>query len=249
MLFVPKNRDDHRNLAGYTLILPSVSVGNVGQLAVDLLITNLTTEKIGIIHHPAIYPLVGGDPYDPDSNNVITSADLHLVSQLSLVIMQIRAPLIKGERENLLTELAAWCKSVGIQDLVMLASCNAYERWQYNQITGSQLRYLTSKAPQKDIEMLKSIGSSELEERIDDFGNKHRFLSGAGFVKHFMDVCDLPVIALFKFVDEGDNTQDAVALVNYLNAWKKLIQSANPTWKAPFSWRNMFGGPAPNTIY
>ncbi|XP_071518386.1 proteasome assembly chaperone 2 [Panulirus ornatus] len=172
MLFVPKNRGDHRNLAGYTLILPSVSVGNVGQLAVDLLITNLTTEK-----------------------------DLALYG-----IMEIERIKVEKEAKSIPSEY-------------------------------------------KEIISFRSIGSSELEERIDDFGNKHRFLSGAGFVKHFMDVCDLPVIALFKFVDEGDNTQDAVALVNYLNAWKKLIQSANPTWKAPFSWRNMFGGPAPNTIY
>lgn len=230
-------------------VQPSVCVGNVGQLAVDLLITNLSTEKIGLIFHPAIYPLVGSDPYDPNSNEVTTSADLHLVAKLSLVIMQIRAPLIKGEKQNFLSELAAWCKSVGIKDIVLLASCNAYERWEYKQLTGSQLRYLTSKVPQEEIEMLKSIGASELEERIDELGNKHRFLSGAGFVKQFMDTCDLPVAALLKFVDEGDNTDDAFVLVNYLNAWKKLVQTTDPSWKAPFSWRNMFGGPVPNSIY
>ncbi|XP_042238755.1 proteasome assembly chaperone 2-like [Homarus americanus] len=249
MLFIPNKNDEHRNLTGHTLILPSVCVGNVGQLAVDLLITNLPTKKIGIVHHPAIYPLVGGDPYDPNSNDVVTSADLHLVSHCSLVIMQIRAPLIKSERDSLLSELVSWCKSVGIHDIVMLASCNACERWDYNQITGSQLRYLTSKVPQKDVEILKSIGASEMEERTDEFGMKHRFLSGAGFVKQFMDTCDLPMTTLFKFVDEGDNTNDAIVLINFLDAWKKLSQITNPTWKAPFSWKNMFGGPAPNSIY
>ncbi|XP_045596145.2 proteasome assembly chaperone 2 [Procambarus clarkii] len=249
MIFIPHDKKLDRSLTGYTLIMPSVSVGNVGQLAVDILITNLSTEKIGLIHHPAIYPLVGGDPYDPNSNDVVTSADLHLVHELPLVIMQIRAPLIKGERPKFLSELSAWCKSAGIQDIVLLASCNAYERWENNQLTGSQLRYLTSKVPQNDVELLKSVGASELEERVDEFGNKHRFLSGAGFVKQFMETCDLPVAALFKFVDEGDNTHDAFVLVNFLNAWKKLLQTADPSWKAPFSWRNMFGGAAPNSIY
>lgn len=49
------------------------------------------------MHHPAIYPLVGGDPYDPNNTEVTTSCDLHLIPQHSLVIMQIRAPLIKVE--------------------------------------------------------------------------------------------------------------------------------------------------------
>lgn len=35
---------------------------------------------------------------------------------------------------------------------------------------------------------------------------------------------ELPTTALFKFVDEGDNSIDAVALVNYLNSWKNFIQ-------------------------
>lgn len=237
-------------MKGCTLLLPSVSVGNVGQLAIDLLIATLPSEKIGIVHHPAIYPLVGGDPYNASAKDVITSADLHLIQQKSLVVMQIRSPLIKKERQNFLTEIVAWCKEVNIKEIVILASCNACERWDYNQIMGSQLRYLTtSQEEEKDGEALRSLGASELEEREDEFGQKHRFLSGAGFVKQFMEICDLPVTVLFKFVDEGDNTHDAIVLATYFNSWKKVIQESNLSWKMPFSWRNMFGGPVPSNIY
>lgn len=50
---------------------------------------------MGIVHHPALYPLVGGSPYDPSSKEVTTSADLHVLPTQSLAVMQIRVPLIK----------------------------------------------------------------------------------------------------------------------------------------------------------
>lgn len=87
--------------------------------------------------------------------NAFPSTSCTIASYLKVICE--RYIYFQGERQNLLTELAAWCKSVDIRDVVMLASCNAFERWQYNQITGSQLRYFTSKVPQKDIEMLKLV--------------------------------------------------------------------------------------------
>ncbi|XP_066972109.1 proteasome assembly chaperone 2 [Macrobrachium rosenbergii] len=247
MIVYPVKESLISNLKGYTLLLPSVSVGNVGQLAVDILISSLPSEKIGLVHHPALYPLVGGDPYNESSKEVTTSADLHLMEQKNLVVMQIRSPLIKKEKNNFITEIVTWCKEVGIRNIVMLASCNAYERRNYSQLTGSQLRYLTTTP--EDGEVLRSLGASELEEHEDEFGRKHRFLSGTGFVKHFMEICDLPLTVLFKFVDEGDNTHDAIVLATYFNSWKKVFQEGNMQWKLPFSWRNMFGGPAPSNIY
>ncbi|XP_042891164.1 proteasome assembly chaperone 2-like [Penaeus japonicus] len=220
MIFLDKF--DQKQLNGFTLVIPSVSVGNVGQLTIDLLISSLPTKKIGIVHHPAIHAMVGGDPYNPKSKEVTTSADLHLVQEHSLVILQIRSPLIKHEKQKFLEELVAWCKNTGIKDVVMLASCNAYERWD-SQISGTQLRYYIN-VPESCEQMLRSVGAAELEERTDEFGKKHRFLSGAGFVQPFMDICELPVATLIKFVDEGDNRGDAYALATYLNAWKHLFK-------------------------
>ncbi|KAG0713448.1 Proteasome assembly chaperone 2 [Chionoecetes opilio] len=249
MLVHPCTKDALPSLTGYTLILPSVSVGNAGQLAVDLLITNLPCEKVAVVHHPALYPLVGGNPYDPSNQEVTTSADLYLITSRSLAVLQIRSPLIKTERCDFLTELTAWCKAAGVREVVMLASCNAYERWDNNQMTGPQLRYLTARTPQQNTQDLRSAGALELEKRTDEQGVEQSFLSGAGFVKHFMDICDLPTTVLIKFVEEGDNTMDAVVLLNFLTTWKKLTEAKNTSWKMPFSWKNMFGRPTPREIY
>lgn len=43
---------------------PSVSVGNVGQLAADLLINTLKLTHVGYLSDPAILPLVGNDAFD-----------------------------------------------------------------------------------------------------------------------------------------------------------------------------------------
>lgn len=45
------NLDANINLAGYTVILPSVCVGNVSQLTVDVIISTLEMQKVGAIWH------------------------------------------------------------------------------------------------------------------------------------------------------------------------------------------------------
>lgn len=44
---------------------PALSIGNVGQLAVDLLISSLKAEKIGYLDEPNVLPCVGNDAYSP----------------------------------------------------------------------------------------------------------------------------------------------------------------------------------------
>lgn len=44
---------------------PALSVGNVGQLAVDLLVSSLKADKIGYLDDPNVLPCVGNDAYSP----------------------------------------------------------------------------------------------------------------------------------------------------------------------------------------
>ena len=47
----------------WAILQPSVSVGNVGQLAVDLLISTLCLEKSGYLYDDSILPVIGNDPF------------------------------------------------------------------------------------------------------------------------------------------------------------------------------------------
>lgn len=42
---------------------PAISIGNVGQLAIDLLIYNLDLKRVGYLYDSSIIPLVGNDPF------------------------------------------------------------------------------------------------------------------------------------------------------------------------------------------
>lgn len=44
---------------------PALSIGNVGQLAVDLLIASTRAERIGFLDDPNVLPCVGNDAYWP----------------------------------------------------------------------------------------------------------------------------------------------------------------------------------------
>mmetsp|Transcript_16729 Transcript_16729/g.52705 ORF Transcript_16729/g.52705 Transcript_16729/m.52705 type:complete len:224 (+) Transcript_16729:3523-4194(+) len=48
---------------GCRLILPAVTVANVGQLTVDLLVSTLALEPVGVIEDECVLPCVGNDPY------------------------------------------------------------------------------------------------------------------------------------------------------------------------------------------
>ena len=56
---------------------PCISVGNVGQLAVDLLINSLRLGRVGYLHDPSLLPLVGNDAFDhtPQSGHLHTAAE------------------------------------------------------------------------------------------------------------------------------------------------------------------------------
>ncbi|XP_070370629.1 proteasome assembly chaperone 2 [Equus asinus] len=67
-MFVPCG-ESAPDLAAYTLLMPAVSVGNVGQLAVDLIISTLNMCKIGYFYTDCLVPMVGNNPYATAEEN------------------------------------------------------------------------------------------------------------------------------------------------------------------------------------
>jgi proteasome assembly chaperone 2 len=82
------------NLFNYTMILPSVAVGNVAQLSIDLLISTLNLRRIGRIFDTSFIPLVGADPYEEIREDICSSIDLYVSQEKKLIVIQIRTPLV-----------------------------------------------------------------------------------------------------------------------------------------------------------
>jgi len=149
---------------GYTFIAPTVSVGNVGQLTVDLLVSTLNMKKVGLINDPALTPVIGNDPYahslssrvgtldlnqqhDGSSSSpcLMTGCEVYESSFHRLVVMQLRSPLIPGRQSAFLRRLLAFIREKELASTLFLSSCHAHERLDA-QLSGDQFRYLATAA-------------------------------------------------------------------------------------------------------
>ncbi|GFR65983.1 proteasome assembly chaperone 2 [Elysia marginata] len=115
----------------YTLIVPTVSVGNVGQLAADLVISTLWMERVGFILHPSLLPCVGNNPFaheDATSCKMSTCCEVYESTSSQVVVIQQRAPFVKGRRKEYAEWLSAWIKKHNFYQVAILTSTFAQER-------------------------------------------------------------------------------------------------------------------------
>ncbi|KAJ8288503.1 hypothetical protein COCON_G00011620 [Conger conger] len=244
----------------FTLVMPAVSVGNVGQLATDLIISTLNMSRVGYFHTGCLIPMVGNNPYAPSADNsteLCTTAEVYASPDLKLAVLQIRSPIIQTKRKPFRKLIISWIKSSGFARTVLLSSSHAYQR-DDQQIHSTPLRYLLSPAMQRvvgdalkeldwrEMEKLKMFpGLSETEERL--------YIPGGGITKGlYTDCCseDVPLAVVLTFCSEGDNIPDAFALVSHLNDWLHLVgKPSDAQWKVPDSWRLLFGNGIPLAIF
>ena len=114
---------DTTNLKNATLILPSISVGNIGQLSIDILLASLKTQRLAACHHPSLIPLVGSNPLDAKSTELMTACELYISEKdarmecdQNIVLMQIRSAIAQNKSGEFLDDLLSWCNHVGIQN-------------------------------------------------------------------------------------------------------------------------------------
>ena len=244
---------------GYSLILPAISIGNVGQLAIDLLIYNLDFKKVGYLYDHSILPLVGNDPFSSPKvpqGNLVTSAEVYKCNEKKIVVVQLRAPLAKGCRQVFCDHVVRWIKECRIKQTVLLTSCVASERLD-SQIQSGPFRYLLSPETQHLNELFQTEFNWKcLEERnVEEKEMSDVFLPGGGGVsKRFYQTClkeNVPLVTLLVFCAEGNNIPDATILLHFANIWLQMkTNKANASddpqlseveWRQPPSWDNLYG--------
>lgn len=227
---------------GYTLIIPSVSVGNVPQLTVDLLISTYDMEKVGILWHPAIIPSVGGDPYGSDPREISTAAELYTNSKLKICVIQIRSGLEVKYAVHFFKQLKAFVLESAFKSMVILASTFAYE---LHNISSSRFRYISNENVD---ELMKSLGVMEMEKSESG----QYLLHGAGYSSKLYETfnSDVKCSVLVKYVSEGDNRPDAYLLLEVLHKIIDTLKGENVSnVKHPSSWEFVFGSPPPVGLY
>ncbi|GFY95661.1 clast3-like protein [Actinidia rufa] len=128
-----------------TLILPALSIGNVGQLAVDVLISSTRGERIGYLDDPNVLPCVGNDAYRSTPQGDLTlPLEAYASSSNSLTLIQQRSPVVKGTMVEFAKNMADFAAASRKKHIVVLSSLD-FGRWQtIDMSSGLQIYYLSS---------------------------------------------------------------------------------------------------------
>ncbi|KAI8349869.1 PAC2 family-domain-containing protein [Mortierella sp. GBAus27b] len=258
--FVPSPGFDATRLKGTTLILPSVSIGNVPQLTTDLLLATLALDRIGCIEDENVVPVVGPADRPHESSS---SASAGATPTLSLAVevfqskdgkwtvIQQRSPTVRHRSHHYVDNLVQFIKDAGFGLVVVLASADGARRIDIQLRSSSPVRYVSSPALSKELlETIKGLGIEQLENvpRIPNGGIARRLHS-------LSQEQEIPILSIVKFAMEGDNAPDAIFLANVLNTIFKVYvpnqqQAAQGEgWKFPKSWDSLYGNTFHQDMY
>uniref|UniRef100_A0A182JY40 Proteasome assembly chaperone 2 n=1 Tax=Anopheles christyi TaxID=43041 RepID=A0A182JY40_9DIPT len=234
------------DFTGYSFIVPSVSVGNVPQLAVDAVIETLQLEPIGLLWSPALVPIVGAPAFGHTANDTMTTAaELYISQEKKLLVLQLRAPLVGPLRQAFLDELGDFVRDRKLSHVILLSSCFSYEKFD---IRTGPFRYVANE--------LYETQAPDAVHLKDDRWTKHTggVIHGGGYASKLLDaltVRNVPAVVFFMYVSEGDNTAEGLMLARMLNAisGERMLASEQADFRWPSSWKHLFGTSHPRTLY
>ncbi|KAI8137777.1 PAC2 family-domain-containing protein [Fennellomyces sp. T-0311] len=227
--FVPVPSFDSEKFSGSTLILPSVSIGNVPQLTCDLFIHTLHPERVGYIANEAVMPVAG--PRE-GAAGVSLAVEVFQTKDQQWTFIQQRAPTFKGKRRQYVRDLVAFIQKHRFARVIVLTSADATFRTD-TQITSAPFRFIG--APVNGIPELES------EELLHGTG------IGRSLYKALADA-HVPVSMVVMFALEGDNVSDSFHLADVINAAAQIRSTQGP-WTPPKSWDYLFGLPVNAELY
>ncbi|CAJ1933411.1 unnamed protein product [Sphenostylis stenocarpa] len=253
MEFVPEDGKQLREDCS-TLILPALSIGNVGQLVADLLISSMSSERVGYLDDPNVLPCVGNDAYGPfPLGDLALPLEVYDSPSNALTIIQQRSPVIKGMMVEFAKNMADFLAGSGKKHIIVLSSLD-FGKWQkVDMSSGLQIYYLSSANSNGTDENCEQLGWKKLQE-YDPSQKRWKNLSdlaeGNATLEDIISVEDeleeenyyatLPFAALFSFLkakgfkvtcllcycSEGDNIPDAFQLAD---ATCRLLRLTHPT--------------------
>eukprot|EP01089_Gocevia_fonbrunei_P005283 TRINITY_DN1553_c0_g1_i1.p1 TRINITY_DN1553_c0_g1~~TRINITY_DN1553_c0_g1_i1.p1 ORF type:complete len:137 (-),score=22.48 TRINITY_DN1553_c0_g1_i1:444-809(-) len=100
------------NFETHTLILPTLSIGNVGQISIDLLLNTFKFNRIGYLECPYVSAAVGNSAIQGQSDSTIfTSLELWQNLESNITILQQRSPTHKNKNGLFAQKLTDWIKT------------------------------------------------------------------------------------------------------------------------------------------
>ncbi|CDK26787.1 unnamed protein product [Kuraishia capsulata CBS 1993] len=178
------------SLQNSVLVIPSVSIGNIPQLSIDLLIHNCELKSVGYLDDSSLYPFVSAVDYVESKlapvAGLSTALEVYFSESLKLTVIQQRSPILPNcSGQFLKTLIIPFIYSVGFSELMVVHSkdaglkgdattSNKFETWS-NSLT-SRLGFLNID-DKSNISVVNSPGdiskfSNALVTLLEDPGQK-----------------------------------------------------------------------------
>lgn len=109
-----------------TLIVATVSIGNVGQFTCESLLRSFPHELVGYLFDPNVLPCFGHDPFPTTATSAL-SLELYQLkeSQKPIYILQQRAPAQLGRQRAFAKNLAEWISQQVFETVLLSSSIEA----------------------------------------------------------------------------------------------------------------------------
>ncbi|KAK3149227.1 hypothetical protein QOZ80_3AG0214590 [Eleusine coracana subsp. coracana] len=148
-----------------TIIMPALSIGNVGQLAVDLLISSAKAKRVAYLDEPSVLPCAGNDAFGPDAvGDLALALEAYESTSHNLAFIQQRSPAITGMMVSFAKNVANFISSIGKDHVVILSSLDSGKRRVIDASSRMQVYYLSSCNEDGSDPEYEKLGWKKLEE-------------------------------------------------------------------------------------
>lgn len=227
------------SIRGSTLVIPCVSMGNIPQLAVDLLIHTFSLVHVCDLEDLYLYPFVSPiDRLETDLQSpgkFATALQVYHSKEYNLTVIQQRSPLISQFRNIHTREvILPFILQHNFARILVLDSCDAG---------------LSPSGHAKPVEVIDAdanadaaVAKSLAELKLDEStmrSNKTFSPQCQSYINGTSNSNALSRQIVLAHVYEGDNFGDAETMAASMCPILKLPHT--PTWKRPISWKGVYG--------
>ncbi|KAJ3435872.1 proteasome assembly chaperone [Anaeramoeba flamelloides] len=225
------------DFTGSTLILPAISHANLGQLAIDIILSTTQMPRVGILDHPFLLSFVGNDCTETKKlkGKMVTPMEIHFDVDKKIAIIQQRVPVMNQRGKTFSKDFMEWIGSMSFGKVIILTGANASFR----------LDNMIEKPKQIVCMRLNEFENEKLVfENIDEIDPKEfKIVKNSGLLKHYYnfvkDIEGIEFVSLIFFLFEGKNIFESTACCNVLNKTVPIMKFENElnNWKIPLSWK------------
>ncbi|ODQ67455.1 hypothetical protein NADFUDRAFT_49885 [Nadsonia fulvescens var. elongata DSM 6958] len=243
----------------YTLILPTVSVGNVPQLATDLLIHTLGATLVGRLDDEHVFPFAGprdtSSSVKPGTENHVTTP-LEVFSAGNLLILQVRSPPLPGHARDFQDMLFTLVKELEVKDVLVLGSSDkgltesgnsAIEVVTFeskgDKSEGKSAMLLMSKIRDLTIDHNSTNANDKDDDNVWNIIYKESTTPYGWLLYKLAGLLEtetlVPAIVITSYVYEGDNFGDGEEMA--AKVFEVLNLERKSDWVRPMSWVGAYG--------